>query len=138
MKTSIQSDYYDYAIFFETLNIADAPVKQLVIQSDADFECQTLEGCIIIDENAPGALDTLAGEHLPGLTIAIENTGNGQRWSNNPMQVPCIFGTGQNPFVLPVSYIMERNASFNITVTNNSTANLFRAYFTFSGRKLLP
>jgi len=138
MTKSIQSDIYDYVIFFDSIPADGVTyLKQLVIQSDADFEVQSVQSAPIVTFLRPSITDTIDGIHYPGLTVDIENTGNGQRWSKTPMQVPNLFGTGKNVFSLAVSYIMERNASFNISVVNNSAVNLDRLYFVFSGRKLL-
>lgn len=139
MQNPIQSDIYDYSHFLEDIASDGVPVdgdKLLVIQSDADFECQSLQACIWVDATGPTVEDIVAGEHLPGLYVDIENTGNGQKWTDNPVGIPALFGTGQNPFILPVTYIMERNAAFRITVTNDSGYALKRVTFTFSGRKL--
>jgi len=138
MTKSIQSDIYDYVLFLDGIP-ADGLTytKQLVIQSDADFEVQSVQSAPIVTFLRPSFTDTVDGVHYAGLTVDIENTGNGQRWSKTPMQVPNLFGTGKNVFTLAVSYIMERNASFNISVVNNSAVDLERLYFVFSGRKLL-
>lgn len=135
--TPIQSDIYDYVVFTENLSNGNSATLSLNIQSDADFECQSLESALVYNILAPALQEVPTGEHFPGITVLIENTGNGQRWSNNPVQVPALFGTGQNPFVLPVSMIMERNAAFKLTVENDSGFDVDRLTFVFSGRKLL-
>ena len=139
MGQSIQSDIFDYAVFFEKILNDGIPLtKPLVIQSDADFEVQSLQASITTGAAGPFVADSITGNHFPGLYINITNTGNGQKWSNIPMMVPCLFGTGQNPFMLPVTQVMERNAAYEIELVNKGVADLDRATFVFSGRKLLP
>lgn len=139
MRTAIQSDIYDYNLFLENISNDGTPVeKDLVIQADADFECQSLQACILLSTTTILENSVAAGEHFPGLYVDIVNSGNGQKWTDKPVALTTIFGTGQNPFVLPVSYIMERNAAFNISLINLSDFNIARVTFTFSGRKLLP
>lgn len=138
MRREMQSDIFDYGIFLSDIANDGIPVKkELSIQADYDFECESIQAAVIVNMESPTITDTLQGEHFPNLFVMIENTGNGQKWMDKAVMVPALFGTGQLPFILPVTYIMEKNAAFRITLTNTGAFDLARVTFTFSGRKLI-
>jgi len=61
---------------------------------------------------------TYANNQLPAVTLLVTNTSTGRQYSNNPVPLPNIAGTGQFPFVLPCITLWGAKSTIQLAYLN--------------------
>lgn len=71
----------------------------------------------------------------PIALVQVTDTSSGATIFDQAQPISSVFGTAQNPFIMPVPRIFPANSLIQVNVTNNGAAAT-DFYFTFGGRKL--
>jgi hypothetical protein len=133
--------FFTYTVDFGSIASGTTVPKTLLINSNSDFEVIKLtqnsyvdtagdEGTILYD-------DLLMGVHYPGLTVMITDTGTQKKFMDIATPLTSLFGTAQQPFVLPNTWVLKPNTALTIEVSNLYTANtIANVQLAFVGRKI--
>lgn len=121
-----RAEFFSYNISFANLLNGTATTGAIQIQADSDFELQKLT-CYDATPAGQGA--------LPLATIQLTDTGTGRQLFNTPIIIPAVFGSGQLPFILPVTRLFTANSTLQVQVSNVSGATL-NLELCFLGSKL--
>ncbi len=127
---SIAEPFYTYSCFVGgTAGIATTASgsNSVTIQADSQFMVMALTAAVYVS-NALVA--------TPYSTVQINDTGSGANLFDQPQIIGSIFGTAQQPSILPRPRQLLPSATLTFTVSNlNSAANAFY-YFSLLGRKI--
>lgn len=103
--------------------IAAAGTATVVIQFDLDSVFTWLRTTVFAD--IAGAVQTTDSQVLPLVTCLITDTGSGQAFSNAPIPLPSIAGSGQLPYVEPSPQYIQPNTSLQFQFANFSAATSY-------------
>lgn len=134
--------YFVYSVDFPSgVNAGTTSQQSLKIQADSDFEWIKSTVTAYIDSTGTSGTvsfdDWLMGVRYPGYTCIITEDATQTQLMDIATPVCAIFGTAQQPFVLPNPKIINANSSFTIQVSNIYTTNNLGAFtLSFIGRKI--
>lgn len=111
---------------------ASAVTDLIQLQADADFIIEKL--CYHAD--IAGAAMTDSSRVVPNITILLTSTSSGKGLMNIAMPVSSLFGTGQEPFILPKPYYLTGNSTIQIQYNSNEAVNAVNMQISFIGRKV--
>lgn len=105
---------------------------QITIQSDAPF--------LIInqtyDANTANAARTIGNYVVPNASVILQDTGSGMQMMDQAVPIPAIFGTGQEPFMLPQPKFLAAKTTLQVLVSNYDAAAGYNIRLSFNGVKL--
>lgn len=87
------------------------------IRQDADFELQKLS---FVGVNAGGQA-VLALQ----VTVQVEDPASGRKFFDGPVPLSGVFGSGQFPFILPVTMMLEAGTMYLVTLSNVHAATTY-------------
>lgn len=118
--------FYVYPITFLAIANGAQATGSFQTQSDSDFELAQMS---FYCANAGTAYPA------PNITVQLTDTGSQNNIFLSPLPVSTIFGTAAQPFILPISKILVRNALITATVLNSDGAAR-DLYLVFIGQKI--
>jgi len=124
-------DFFSYEVDFLNLGAGSA-TSNITIEASSDF--RWIKGCYFAD--IATAAQTDSTRVVPLCTVLITDSGSGQQLSSVAVPVPSLFGTGQFPFINPVSRIFSARSSIQVTVNNFSVASTYNLRLSFIGAKI--
>ena len=129
---------FSYTVPFVDLLAGTSQTESLQIYSTHDFEVFMLTSNAYVEPDGPSLLtDSLSGQHYVGIFVLLTENATGEDVSDIPVPLPSMFGTGQQPFILPNTKILEANSVLSIQVSNRYSAQDFaKVELTFTGRKI--
>ena len=130
----IIKDFFVYTSpVFSNIGANASQTQNISILADSDFEIQKLTMWANI---ANGTL-TNATQVLPNLNVLITDTGSGRQFMNTAVPVASLFGTAQNPFILPMPKLVRARSVLAIQVTNfDAAVTTYQLYLSFIGNKI--
>lgn len=91
-------DFFVYQFpTFSTLAVGGNQTQSVIIQADSDFIIEKLT----FQADIAGAAQNDSTRVIPNVTVLITDTGSGRQLSNIALPLVALFGTGQEPFILP-------------------------------------
>lgn len=123
-----------YLYEWQTLALAPAgnATVSINIQSDADFIATKLTYFADI----AAAAQTDSTRVIPLVTIQITDTGSNRQQFDAPIAIPAVLGTGELPYMLPVSQRYRRNSSINCDFVNFDAAVTYNLRLYLHGWKV--
>ena len=128
----MQKEFFVYSVAFAAVAPGLTAPGQIIIQADADFETQKLT----FTSDVGGAAQTLNTLSIPKCNLLITDTGSGRNLMNKAIDLMCLFGNAQNPFILSVPKIFRANTSISFALTNYSAAETYNLQLSLIGAKL--
>lgn len=122
----IAASFYVYTIPLLAVAAGATASGSFVTQSDSDFEWS---------QSTFQAVSAGANVANPLALVQLVDTGSQNNLFLSPLPINAVFGTAAQPFILPVSKILIRNAQFNASVQNNGAAAT-DFYLVFIGQKV--
>ncbi len=102
------------------------------IQSDADFMIMNQT----YDCNSLNAARNAGTIVIPNATVLLNDTGSGMQQMDQAVSVPQIFGTGQQPYILPQPKYLMAKSTLQVLVSNFDAAAGYNLRLSFNGIKL--
>ena len=134
----ILTEAFTYSVRFSNLTSASSQTSAIQIHSDTDFEVFKLAANCFINLNAPNTFTEIAmGVHYAGLSVLMTENVNEARMSDVATPLCNVFGTGQQPFILPNPKILLANTVLSIQLSNLYAAQTIAGVeLMFIGRKI--
>lgn len=126
-------DFYIYVANFGTFAPLATATQNVAIQSDSDFEWieSTCYG------NMNGATAPFQNTILIPVNINLVDSGSSRQLFGAPVPIVSIAGTGQQPFILPVSRLFKAYSNLQVQGTSFDGTNTYNnVSLNFIGRKL--
>ena len=130
--TIIAKDFFAYQESFTIVNSGQTATGNINIQADSDFQLQKLTYFASISN----ATQTDSSRVVPLVTLEITDSGSGRNLFEEAVPIPSIFGTGQEPFILPTPKIFPARSTITLNLTNFSAATDYKMFLTFIGYKI--
>jgi|WetSurMetagenome_2_1015567.scaffolds.fasta_scaffold01855_17 hypothetical protein len=128
------TDFFTYSATFTTLALSTSQTQSIQIQANSHFEVRKL---VFACFYGVGVADTNTTLAVPAVTVLITDTGSGRQWSDQPIQLTSMFGTGMLPAILPTPRIIPAASQLTIQVNNLFTGqNIALLALGFVGRKV--
>lgn len=124
-------DFYGYILNFAAVAPGNAPSASFTIDLDSDFYLQKL----VQETDIAGAAVTTASEVIPLVTVQIQDGGSSRSLFSAPCPIHAVFGTGENPFILPAPRQFAAGASVTVSLVNYSAATTYNLRLAFLGIK---
>lgn len=124
-------DPFFYAVNVTVANGATVNA-QLNIDAQSDFELISLQQ----HSNIAGAAHTFNTEPVPNVTLLIQEASSGRYFSDNPVDLVTLAGSGREPYFLPSPRLLLANSVLNMQFTSYDAAATYVIRLTFSGMKL--
>lgn len=125
-------DFYVYSVNVASITTLATENVNFQIQADSDFEW--VEGTCSANLNANAEPWTDAAV-IP-ITIQIQDAGSGRLLLSNPVPITGLFGTGKQPFILPVTRRFNAKSTVNVTLVSFSASTWNNIFINFIGRKI--
>jgi len=110
---------------------ANVPAN-IQIGADADF--------LILNQtwfaNTLNAAMTAASQPVPNISVIISDTASAQQMSDVAVPIGSIFGTGRQPYILPVPKLIAASAMMTTMVNNFDAAAGYNLWLNFNGLKI--
>lgn len=124
----------NYVYEAESLALASGGISQDTINIEADADFVWTKGTFQADIAA--ATQTDSTRVIPNVTVQIKDTGSARTFFNAPIPIQSVFGTGEIPFILPVSQRMRLNTTFVVDFVNFDIAATYNIRLAFIGYKV--
>lgn len=131
MPKYIATDFFVYEVDFASLASGGSQTNSFTVQQEADF----LLTKITMTPDIAAAAYVNAAVPVPLVTIMINDTGSGRNLMSSAVPLPCIFGSGGLPFILPRQRLFVASSVVNITLTNYDAATTYNIRLAFIGEK---
>lgn len=131
-QPTLKREFFVYGIEFLGLAAGATATNIIPIQADAEFECLKL--CYASDLAA--GVQTESTRTIPQCEILITDSGSDKQLMNMAVDFTTLFGSGSEPFILPVPKRFRRNGGINIALSNYSAAQVYNIRLSFIGCKL--
>jgi len=131
-KWEYLKDFYTYALAFSSLAAGASATGSFNVQADSDFA--VLKQTYFADIAA--AAQTRANLVIPLVTVIIIDTGSGRQLMDSGVPIPSIFGTGEEPYILPTPKIFSARSTVQVTLTNFDAASTYNIRLMFTGTKI--
>lgn len=125
-------NFFTYGLNFLGLGASVTQTQTLLIQAHSDFEMLKL--CFASDLAA--GVQTDSTRTIPQCSILITDTGSGSQIMNVGIDLTNLFGTGRDPFILPVPKRFNANSAILVAMTNYSAAQSYNIRLAFIGANL--
>lgn len=129
---AIQKDFFIYTTGRFSVAPAAQATQNIAIQADADFEIVKLTAF----SDLAGAAQTRATQVVPNVNVLITDTGAGRQLMNVAVPLNSMFGTAQEPFILPIPKIIKARSNLQIVITSFEAANTDYLTLNFIGNKI--
>lgn len=126
-------DYQLYVVPF--LILAPGGVGNFVLTTNATFEFEWLYSSMTAYNHAANTGWTQSNRLLPDITILITPGDTSSQFMNAAVPVTHLFGSGENPYVLPSSRKLPPLATMTFAVTNNDSTITYDLYLALHGIK---
>jgi len=125
------TDLFTYELNFGSIAAAGTSTQSFTIQADSKFTW------VIANHfsDIAGAAQTDSTRVLPLVTCLITDTGSGRNLMSAAMPIPNLFGTGSDPFLLPIPREFKPSSQVTVTLTNYSAATAYLCRLSFIGYK---
>lgn len=126
-------DFYIYTANFGNLAALATAQQNVQIQSDSDFEWieATCYG------NLHGGTAPFSNAILLPINITLVDSGSSRNLFNAPIPIVSFSGSGQQPFILPVSRLFKAYSNLQVTAQSFDATNQWdNLQLNFIGRKL--
>jgi len=129
---------FTYSLSFSNLLSSTSQDGSLQFDSDADFELYKMSASMVSVTDTPATnLDILDGVRHNSLLCQLLENNTEQKLSNAPVPMNCLFGTGQEPFILSNPKVFGANTTLSVRMINQYTAQDFAVIrLSFIGRKI--
>ena len=130
----IGKDFYAYSLIFTALALNTNQTKNIPIQADSDFVLQKL--CFFADD---GVIVKFSPNTrlIPNVTVLITDTGSGRQIMDSAVPLYSLFGTAENPFILPTPKVFSARSNISVTVANvEAAAATYTLRLAFIGTKV--
>lgn len=126
------SSYFIYQVsFLENLAPGQTENLNFTVNADSDFLWQKSAGYAQVGSASAEA----ATRPVPSVTLFIQDQSNGRYFSNQPVPMPAIVGTGELPFILPDAALLTATAQLTIQISNVGDDTYSQFYLNFIGKK---
>ncbi len=125
-------DFFIYEVTFDALTFGTSQDGNIQIQADSAFRWIT--GTYFAD--IARAAFTAEARPIPNVTVQITDSGSGRQLVSAPVPVPSLFGTGQLPFVMPISRVFQARSNIAFTVANIDAATTYNLTLQLIGTKI--
>jgi hypothetical protein len=128
----VARDFFAYNTIHSAIPVSGSNTQVININADSDFQIEKLTFW------ADTALQSQTADtrFLPFATVLIIDTGSGRQFTDQPIPITSLFGTGEIPFVLKQPKILSARTSVSVLVANLDTANQIDVRLSFIGSKL--
>lgn len=127
--------FFSYSAQFESVDAGVSASRQIQIQADSDFKIMNLTAALF---NATDGSMHNAGSLPAGqlVTVQLTDTGSGSNLFDKAQPIANIAGSGNDPYILPMSRIMSANSQLSVSINNGTTTDGIGVYITLGGQKL--
>jgi len=129
-----RGDYQLYVIPLLAIAAAGG-VKNSVLTMNATFEFEWLYSTMTAYNSAGDTAWTQNTRQLPDILVMITPGDTSSQFMNAALPITHIFGSGENPYVLPAPRVLPPLATMSFAATNNDTAIVYDVYLTLHGIK---
>lgn len=126
--------FFTYHVEFLALAVGATATGTFTIDNDSSWEWAS--SCYFADIAL--AAQTDGTRVIPLVDVQMTDSGQGRQMSSAPLPVSCLFGTAEDPFILPYPRIFTPKSTVSIVVTNFSAGSIYNLYLDFHGQKLFP
>lgn len=119
MDNVIGRDFFTYGLVFTALAQNTNQTKNIPVQADSDFVLQKL--CFFADDGVLAKFNPNS-RLIPNCTVLIVDSGSGRQLMDSAVPLYSLFGTAENPFILPVPKVFSARSNIAITVANVEAA----------------
>jgi len=123
-----------YTADFANLAFGTTITDLIQIQADADFKIMAAT----FQANNNGAVLTDSTRPVPNVSVLLTDTGNGRNLMDQAIPIPCLFGTGELPFIWPVPKLMSARSTLQVQASSFEAAQAWDLTLHFIGVKLYP
>ena len=120
-----------YGVNFAAIAPGTQQQSSFTIDSDGDFFLQKL--MYMADIAAAG--QQASTRVIPLCTINIVDSGSGRAFTQIPVSLDTIMGSGELPFILTEVKIFPARATVTVQIANYDAANTYNLRLTFGGTK---
>ena len=124
-------DFYNYVVDFIGLASGATTTQTFNIDTDSMFFLMKLTQ----QSDIAAAAVTRSANVIPLCTIQVNDGGSTRQLFSEPAPIPAVFGTGENPFMLPVPRQFSPGSTVSVTLSNYSAATTYNTRLVFSGAK---
>lgn len=124
-------DFYGYTVDIASIAAAATVTQTFSIDTDSNFVLQKMTQ----ESDISGAAVTTGTEVVPLCKIQVQDGGSSRQMFSQPVSLHGVFGTGENPFILPAPRLFSAGSTVTITVTNYSAATTYHIVLHFLGLK---
>lgn len=126
-------DFFTYQFpTFASIVAGGNQTQSIIIQADSDFLIEKLT----YQADLAGVAQTDSTRPLPNATILITDTGSGRQLSNIAVPITAIFGTGQEPFILPRPKRISARSTIQAVIVSFEAAAVLTIRLSLIGRKI--
>lgn len=129
---SIWKQWYVYVWEADAIAPAGIVTDSINIQSDADFVATKLTYFADIAKAAVIDSTTI----VPLVTVQITDTGSNRNQFDAPVVISAVFGTGELPYMLPVTQQYRRNSTIQCEFVNFDAAVTYNIKLYVHGYKV--
>lgn len=128
---SIYKQFYIYEL--QTLALAAAGTATDTINIDTSSEFHWVMANYEADIAAAAFTDST--RPIPNVTIQLTDTGSSRQFFQAAIPIPSIFGTGEQPFYLPIEQVFRPNSTIVCDFTNFDAAVAYNIRLALIGWK---
>ena len=130
----VAKDFFVYSANFTAFAFGTNQQKNIPISDDSDFVI--IKTCFWVDDGI-GSKYTPTTRQIPNILILLTDTGSGRQLMDTAQPVYNLFGTAENPFILPVPKLLKRRTVLQVSATNQEiAAATYRMTLSFIGVKI--
>lgn len=133
LQLSQMQDWYTYELDFPALVHGTSAQNSFTVQTDSNFVW--LQGMYWCENAASITGLTNSSLVVPLATIVLQDTSSGRQLMSAPVEISSIFGTGERPYILPISRFFRANTQLMATVSNYDSAINYNLKLSFVGMK---
>ena len=126
------AEVFTYSARVASIAPAASITSAIQIQGDARFLLQKMT----MFADIGGAGQTESSRVVPLVYFSMVDTGSSRNFTDQPIPLGTMFGSGGLPFIMPNQKIFERNSSISLTFTNFDAVNTYRLAIALIGTKL--
>lgn len=125
--------FYTYGLSFLALGVGASSTQTLAIDAQSDFILRKMNQ--FSDIGAAGTVEST--RVMPNATILMTEASSSVQFMNIAIAIPSLFGSGGNPFILPIPVLLKAQSILTVTVTNYDAANTYNIRLAFIGVRRL-
>ena len=133
--TSVKFDE-DFFVYqfpnFTSLAVGGNQTQSVIIQADSDFLIEKLT----FQADLAGVAQNDSTRVIPNVTVLITDTGSGRQLSNVAVPITSLFGTGQEPFILPRPKRIAARSTLQAIVVSFEAVSVPTIRLSLIGRKI--